>query len=105
MDFIIGLRRTIKKHDAITVVVDKLSKVAHFIRIKSTCKDIDVVDIFMKNIFRLRGIHKTIILDRDGKFTLNLWKMLFAGLGTQLEFNTTHHPQTYEHNERVNRVL
>jgi hypothetical protein len=105
MDFITGFPKTIKKHDAIMVVVDKLSKEAHFIPIKSTFKAIDVVDVFMKDIFRLHGIPKTIISDRDAKFTLNLWKGLFVGLGMQLAFNMTYHPQTDGQTERVNRVL
>jgi len=95
MDFITNFPKTIKKHDAIMVLVDKLSKTSHFIPIKSTFKAIDVANIFMKEIFRLHGFPKTIILDRDGKFTLSFWKSLFVGLQTQLVFNTAYHPQTY----------
>jgi len=94
MDFITCLPKNVKQHDAIMVVVDKLRKEAHFIPIESTFKVIDVVDVFMKQIFRLHGIPKTIISDRDTKFTSNFWKGLFVGLGTQLVFNTTYHPQT-----------
>jgi hypothetical protein len=61
------------------VVVDKLRKTTHFIPIKSTIKVIDVVDIFMKDIFRLHGLSKTIISDRDAKFTSKFWKDLFVG--------------------------
>jgi hypothetical protein len=53
MDFIIGFPKTTKKHDAIMLVVDKLSKETHFIPIKSTFKSIDVVDAFMKEIFHI----------------------------------------------------
>jgi hypothetical protein len=74
MDFIIGLPKTIKQHDAIMVVVDKLSKATHFIPIKSTFKAIDVANIFIKEIFRLHGLPKTIISDRDAKFTSSFWK-------------------------------
>jgi hypothetical protein len=94
MDFITSLPRTIKKHDVIMVVVDKLSNETHFILIKSTFKVIDVANIFMKEIFILHGLPKTIILDRDAKFTSIFWKRLFASLGTQLEFSTAYHPQT-----------
>jgi hypothetical protein len=80
MDFITNFPKTIKKHDAIMVLVDKLSKTSHFIPIKSTFKAIDVANIFMKEIFRLHGFPKTIILDRDAKFTLSFWKSLFVGL-------------------------
>jgi hypothetical protein len=105
MDFITGFPKTIKKHDAIMVVVDKLSKATHFIPIKSTFKAIDVANVFIKEIFRLHGLPKTIISDRDAKFTSSFWKILFAGLGTQLEFSMAYHPQTDGHTERVNRVL
>ena len=93
MDFIMGFPKTSKHHDAIMVVVDKLRKETHFIPIKSTFKDIDVANVFMREISRLHGLPKTIISNRDAKFTSSFWKILFAGLGTQLAFNTTYHPQ------------
>jgi hypothetical protein len=105
MDFITGLPKTIKQHDAIMVVVDNLSKEAHFIPIKSTYKYIDVANVFMKEIFILHSFPKTIISDKDYKFTSNLRKILFAGLETQLAFSMTYHPQTNGHTERVNLVL
>jgi transposase InsO family protein len=94
-----------KKNDSIMVVVDKLSKETHFILVKSTHKAIDIANIFMKDIFRLHGIPKMIISDRDAKFTSNFWKYLFTGFGTQLAFSTTYHPQTDGKTERVNMVL
>jgi hypothetical protein len=94
MDFITGLPTTKKKNDSIMVVVDKLSKVAHFIPIKLTHKAINIANIFMKEIFRMHGLPKAIISDRDTKFTSNFWKTLFSGLDTQLNFSTTYHPQT-----------
>jgi hypothetical protein len=105
MDFIMGLPKTVKQHDAIMVVVDKLSKETHFIPIKSTFKSIDIANVFMKEIFKLHGFPKTIISDRDAKFTSNFWKSLFAGLETQLAFSTTYHPQTDGQTKRVNKVL
>ena len=66
------------------VVVEKLSKDDDFIPIKSTYKAVKIVDIFMKEIFRLHGVLKVIVSDRDTKFTGNFWKALFKGLGTQL---------------------
>jgi hypothetical protein len=76
------VNRTDKKHDTIMVVVDKLSKEPHFIPIKSTFKAIDVTNIFMKEIFKLHGLPKTIISYRDAKFTLGFWKILFVELRT-----------------------
>jgi hypothetical protein len=62
------------------VVIDKVSKIAHFIPINSTFKAINIAEIFMKEIFRLHGIPKMVISDRDVKFTFAFWKELFAGL-------------------------
>ena len=59
----------------------------------------------MKEIFRLHGVPKVIVSDRDAKFTGNFWKDVFKGLGTQLNFSTIYHPQTDGNTERVNQVL
>ena len=83
------------KNDYVVVVVDKLSKATHFIPVKSTYKVVNIDDIFMKEVFRLHGIPKVIISDRNVKFTGNLWKSLFKGLYTKLNFSTTYHPQTH----------
>ena len=76
------------------VVVDKLSKASHFIPVKTTYKDVNIADIFMKEIFRLHNIPKVIIFDRDPKFTVNFWKYFLKGLDTKLNFSTAYHPQT-----------
>ena len=88
MDFIIGLPMTWRQHDSIMVVVEKLTKAVHFIPIKSTHKTDDIAKIFMKEIFKLHGLSKAIVSDRDVKFTSNFWKGLFADLGTKLNFST-----------------
>jgi hypothetical protein len=93
MDFITGLPRKNKKHDLIMVVVDKLTKAAHFVPVKTTHTMANIVEIFMKEIARLHGIPRTIVSDRDTKFTSNLWRGLFKGFGTNLNFSTTYHPQ------------
>ena len=93
MEFITGLPKNFRQHDSIMVVVDNLSKASHFILVKSTYKVVNIANIFMKYIFRLHGIPKVIISDRDVKFTGNFWKNLFKGLGTKLKLSTTYHPQ------------
>ena len=93
LDFITGLPRTQKQHDSIMVVVDKLSKSAHFIPVKSTHKAADIAEIFLKEIFRLHGVPKVVISDRDVKFTSIFWKSLLAGLETQINFSTSYHPE------------
>jgi hypothetical protein len=76
------------------VVVDKLSKSAHFIPVNSTCEAIDISNIFMKEIFRLHGMPKEVVSDRDTKFNSNFWKSLMVVFETKLLFNTSYHPQT-----------
>ena len=79
------------------VVVDKLTKEAHFIPVKSTHKTDDIAKIFMKDIFKLQyGLPQAIVPDIDVKFTSIFWKGLFADLGTKLNFSTAYHPQTNE---------
>jgi hypothetical protein len=73
MDFIMGFPKTVKQHDVIMVVVDKLRKETHFVSIKSNFKAIDIANVFVKEIFKLHGFPKTIISDRDTKFTSNFW--------------------------------
>eukprot|EP00253_Pinus_taeda_P030577 PITA_30577 len=105
MDFITGLPKTKKNNDSIFVVVDKLSKAAHFIPVQSTYRAAQIAHIFMQNVFKLHGLPKTIISDRDVKFTSTFWKTLFAELGTQLNFSTAYHPQTDGQTERVNQMV
>ena len=87
------------------VVVEKLSKAAHFIHVKTTHKAAIIVGIFMKEIFRLHGIPKVVISDRDLKFTHHFWKFLFKGLDTKVNFSAAYHSQTDGQIERVNQVL
>jgi hypothetical protein len=72
---------TTKQHDSIMVVVDKLTKDAHFILVKIVHKAANIVDIYMREIVKLHGVPKTIVSDRDPKFTSNFWKGLFKYLG------------------------
>ena len=91
-EFIIGFPMTMRQHDSIMAVVEKLTKAAHFILVKSTHKMDEIANIFMKDIFKLHGLPKAIVFDRDVKFTSNFWKGLFSYFGTKLNFNTTYHP-------------
>jgi hypothetical protein len=87
MDFITKFPRTSKQHDVIMVVVDKLTKAAHFIPMKVTHKATNVVDIYMRELACLHGIPKIILSDRDPNFTSKFWKGFFKGFGTNLNFN------------------
>jgi hypothetical protein len=105
LDFIKYFPITQKQNDSIMVVIDKLSKFAHFIPLKSTFKAIKITEIFMKEIFRLHGIPKMVISHRDVKFTFAFWKKLFAGLNTNLSFSTSYHPQTDGKTKRTNQII
>jgi hypothetical protein len=84
---------------------DKLTKASHFIPLKLTHKETNVIDIYMREIARLHGIPKKIVSKRDPKFTSNLWKGLFKGFGKNLNFSTTYHPEYDGKIERVNQVI
>jgi hypothetical protein len=92
IDFITKLPRTTRQHDLIMVVVDKLTKAAHFVPVKTTHTTTNIAKIYMKEIARLHGIPRTIVSKRDTKFISNFWKGLFKGFGTNMKFSTTYHP-------------
>jgi hypothetical protein len=74
LESITSFPRTQEQNDSIMLAINKLSKSTHFIPMKSTFKEINIAEIFMKEIFRLHGIPKTMILDRDVKFISTFWK-------------------------------
>jgi transposase InsO family protein len=87
------------------VVVEKLTKATHCVSVKTMHTTANIAEILMKEIARLHGIPRTIILDRDTKFTSNLWRGFFKGFGTNLNFSTIYHPQTDGKTERFNRII
>ena len=102
MDFITGLPRTRSGYDSIWVVVDRLTKVAHFIPVKTTYNSAKLAKIYMTRIVCLHGVPRSIVSDTGTQFTPKFWKQLHETLGTRLEFSTAFHPQTDGQTERVN---
>ena len=94
MDFVVGLPRTLKGYDSIWVIVDRLTKSAHFIPIKTTYSVAQYAQIYIQNIVSLHGVPISIISDRGTQFTSRFWQKLQEALGTQLDFSTAFHPQT-----------
>ncbi|KAL4022940.1 hypothetical protein IC575_016686 [Cucumis melo] len=92
MDFITGLPRTLRGFIVIWVVVDRLTKSAHFIPGKSTYTVSKWAQLYMSEIVRLHGVPMSIISDRDARFTSKFWKDLKAAMGTRLDFSTAFHP-------------
>ncbi|KAL8143446.1 hypothetical protein V2J09_016478 [Rumex salicifolius] len=101
MDFLTGLPRTRKGMDAIWVIVDRLTKSAHFLGIRETWGPEKLSELFIREVVRLHGAPKTIVSDRDGRFISRFWKSIHAALGTQLHFSTAYHPQTDGQSERT----
>ncbi|KAL2226202.1 UNVERIFIED_CONTAM: Transposon Tf2-12 polyprotein [Sesamum indicum] len=105
MDFVVGLPRTFKKHDAIWVIVDRLTKSAHFLPVRITDSLDKLAGLYISEIVRLHGIPISIVSDRDPRFTSRFWESLQRALGTKLHFSTAFHPQTDGQSERTIQTL
>jgi hypothetical protein len=106
MDFITGIPRTSNyQYDMIMVVVDRLSKYAHFVPCYTTNSASDIAWLFFHRIVSLHGVPEVIISDRDRKFDNEFWKKLLQLAGTEVRLTTAYHPEADGQTERVNRTL
>ena len=105
MDFIVGLPKTKEGYDSIWVIVDRLTKVAHFIPVKTTYTGDRLAELYMSRIVSLHGVPKKIVSDRGSQFTSRFWGSFHEAMGTHLNFSTAYHPQTDGQTERVNQIL
>jgi hypothetical protein len=105
MDFVVGLPRTPKGNDSVWVIVDRLTKVAHFVPVKVTFGTERLANLYVEQILRLHGAPKSIVSDRGPQFVAKFWQSFHKLMGTTLNYNTTFHPQTDGQTERVNQVL
>lgn len=104
MDFIEGLPKS-KRKSVIWVVVDRLTKYAHFVGLSHPYYATDIARLFMDNIYKLHGIPEDIVSDRDPVFTRKFWQKLLSMMGVNLNTSTAYHPQTDGQTEVVNRCL
>lgn len=105
MDFVTGLPRTRRGCDAVWVVVDRLTKSAHFIPFRVGQSTDVLAELYLKRIVALHGVPVSIVSDRDTRFTSHFWGSLQDSLGTQLKFSTAFHPQTDGQSERTIQIL
>ncbi|KAJ0431848.1 putative nucleotidyltransferase, Ribonuclease H [Helianthus annuus] len=105
MDFITKLPKTRKGNDTIWVIVDRLTKSAHFLPIKETYSSDMLAQLYVDKIVALHGIPVSIISDRDTRYTSHFWKSFQQSLGTRLNFSTAYHPQTDGQSERTIQTL
>ncbi|GMI71883.1 hypothetical protein HRI_000857600 [Hibiscus trionum] len=105
MDFVSGLPLSPSKKNLVWVIVDRLTKCAHFLHVHTTYTLDKLAELYIAEIVRLHGVPKSIVSDRDHRFTARFWECLHQALGTRLNFNTSYHPQTDGQSERVIQVL
>jgi hypothetical protein len=105
MDFIVGLSRTAKGYDSIWVIVDQLTKITHFLSVKTYYPVLTYAELYIARILSLHGVPKTIVSDRGPQFVSKFWEELHKSLGTKLLHSSAYHPQISGQTERVNQIL
>jgi hypothetical protein len=105
MDFIVGLPYTQAGYDSIWVIMDRLTKVAHFIPVKTTYYGAKLTELYMSRIVCLHGVPKKIISDRGSQFTSKFWEKLHKSMDTKLKVSSAYHPQTNGQTKRTNQIL
>jgi hypothetical protein len=105
MDFVDGLPMSKKKHDRVWVVVDRLTKVAHFLGVRSTNSVKELAQVYLDGVVKYHGAPESVTMDRGTEFTSKLWKEVQKAFGTNSNFSTAFHPLTDGQTERVNQIL
>jgi transposase InsO family protein len=105
VDFIVGLSLTARKFNSIWLIVDRLTKSAHFIPVNTNYNIQKYAEIYVARVLCLHRVPKMIISDRGSQFVAHFWEQLHASLGTHLIHSSAYHPQTDGQTERVNQIL
>ena len=93
MDFVTHLPRTPWRHDVVWVIVDQLTKSAHFLAVRMTFTLEEFYRLYIREIIQLHGVPVSIVSDRDPRSTTHFWKSFQKAMGTQLTMSTAFHPQ------------
>jgi hypothetical protein len=105
MNFKLGLPHTRNGYDSIWVIVDRLTKVAHFIPVKTTYTRVKLAELFNSRIMCLHRVPKKIVSDRGTQLTSRFWEKLHESMDTKLNFSSAYHAQTHGQTERTNQIL
>ena len=105
MDFVTGLPRSSAGRDAIWVIMDRLTKVAHFLPFRVSLSTAQLAEMYLRQIVRLYDVPVSITSDRDSRFTSHFWRSLQESLGTRLQFSSAYHPQIDGQSERTIQTL
>ncbi|GJR03491.1 putative reverse transcriptase domain-containing protein [Tanacetum coccineum] len=105
MDFVTKLPRTQSGNDTIWVIVDRLTKSAHFLPMRETDPMDKLARLYLKEVVTRHGIPVSIICDRDPRFTSNFWRSFQKAMGTRLDMSTAYHPETDGQSERTIQTL
>ena len=101
MDFVTHLPRTSRKHDAVWVIVNRLTNSAHFLVVQMTFTLEEFCKLYIREIVRLHGVPVLIVSNRDPRFTAQFYKSLQRAMGTQLRMSTAFHPQIDGHSKSI----
>src|SRR5688572_9266732 len=105
MDFVVGLPKSKRHFDFIWVIVDRMTKSAHFLPVKTSYSSEYYAKLYIREIVKLHGVPLSIIFDRGTQFTSHFWKSFLKVLGTKVKFSTAFHPQTDGQAERTIQTL
>jgi hypothetical protein len=105
MDFITGLPTTSRGFDSIWVIIDRLTKLAHFLPVKVKHSTVTLAKLYFERILSLHGVPRTIVSDRGPQFVSKFWMELHKSMGTKVIHSSAYHPQTSGQTERVNQIL
>ena len=105
MDFVTHLPRTVRNHDAIWVIVDRLTKSAHFLAVNLRISMAKLAQLYISEIVRLHGVPSSIVSDRDPRFTSRFWQTLQDAMGSRFVMSSAYHPQIDGQSERTIQSL